>query len=315
MNAFDERSRSLWMDTVVADAPALSENKRADTVVIGSGIAGLSSAYELARRGQKVLVLDRGRIAGGMTSRTSAHLTSQSDDGFKTLINNRGLDGAKTFYRSHAAAIDRIESIAQEEDIPCHFRRVNGYLFPAIGKEPAAELTPEFEATKKVGMPIERHTGLPFKGLENVRSLRYPNLATFHPLRYLRGVAEAFGRYSGESFANTTVTEVQERNGSVLVRTGNKAVVEATNAIIATNSPISNRVTLHTQLAPYRTYAMAITIPRDSIEDALYWDTLEAYHYVRLENGRGATQYVIVGGADHKTGEVDDGWARFEGSG
>ena len=58
---------------------------------------------------------------------------------------------------------------------------------------------------------------------------------------------------------------------------------------------------------------MAITIERDSIEDALYWDTLDPYHYVRLENGRGATQYLIAGGADHKTGEADDAWARFEG--
>ena len=313
MNAFDEQSRSLWMDTVVAEAPALSENKRVDTVVVGSGIAGLSTAYELARRGQKVLVLDRGRIAGGMTSRTSAHLTSQSDDGFKTLIKVRGLDAAKTFYESHAAAIDRIEAIVREERIECHFRRVNGYLFPAIGKDPAEELTAEFDATKKVGMPIERHTGLPFKGLEKVRSLRYPNLATFHPLRYLRGVADAFVQRGGELFANTIVTAVEEKNGAVAVRTANGLLVEAANAVIATNSPINDRVTLHTQLAPYRTYAMAITIERDSIEDALYWDTLDPYHYVRLENGRGAIQYLIVGGADHKTGEADDAWARFEG--
>jgi Rieske Fe-S protein len=49
------------------------------------------------------------------------------------------------------------------------------------------------------------------------------------------------------------------------------------------------------------------------IEDALYWDTLDPYHYVRIESGRGDTQYLIVGGADHKTGEADDAWARFEG--
>jgi glycine/D-amino acid oxidase-like deaminating enzyme/nitrite reductase/ring-hydroxylating ferredoxin subunit len=313
MNAADERSRSLWIDTVVADAPALADDKRVDTVVVGSGIAGLSTAYELVCRGQKVAVLDRGRIAGGMTSRTSAHLTSQSDDGFKTLTQVRGLDGAKAFYESHAAAIDRIEAIAQGERIECHFRRVNGYLFPAIGKDPAEELTPEFEATKKIGMPIERHTGLPFKGLEQVRSLRYPNLATFHPLRYLRGLADVFVRRGGTLFADTTVTAVEEKGGAVSVRTANNACLQAANAVIATNSPINDMVALHTKLAPYRTYAMAITIERDSIEDALYWDTLDPYHYVRLENGRGATQYIIVGGADHKTGEADDGWARFEG--
>jgi Rieske Fe-S protein len=149
--------------------------------------------------------------------------------------------------------------------------------------------------------------------LEQVKSLRYPNLATFHPLRYLRGVADAFVRRGGELFADTTVTEVEEKDGAITVRTANDLQVEAANAVIATNSPINDRVTLHTQLAPYRTYAMAITIERDSIEDALYWDTLDPYHYVRLENGRGDTQYLIVGGADHKTGEADDAWARFEG--
>ena len=61
MNASDEQSRSLWMDTEVADAPRLTKDLRVDTVVIGSGIAGLSTAYELACRGQKVAVLDRGR--------------------------------------------------------------------------------------------------------------------------------------------------------------------------------------------------------------------------------------------------------------
>ena len=67
MNASDERTRSLWMDVSVADVPQLRKNVTADTVIVGSGIAGLSTAYELALKGQKVVVLDRGRIAGGMT--------------------------------------------------------------------------------------------------------------------------------------------------------------------------------------------------------------------------------------------------------
>ena len=88
MNVGDERTKSIWADTAVApEAAQLGHDIEAETVVVGSGIAGLSTAYELARRGQKVLVLDRGRIAGGMTSRTTAHLTSQSDDGFKAAVN------------------------------------------------------------------------------------------------------------------------------------------------------------------------------------------------------------------------------------
>jgi len=73
--SFDRRSRSLWMDIEVAPGTRqLEKDQSCDTIVIGSGIAGLSTAYELAREGQKVIVVDRGSIAGGITARTSAHL-------------------------------------------------------------------------------------------------------------------------------------------------------------------------------------------------------------------------------------------------
>jgi glycine/D-amino acid oxidase-like deaminating enzyme len=143
MNATNEQSVSLWMSVEVApSATQLAKSEKADVVVVGSGIAGLSTAYELARRGLDVVVVDRLAIAGGMSARTSAHLTSMSDDTFETLIRARGLAGGKTFYASHAAAIDRIEEIQQEERIACNFRRVNGYLFPGPNMEPN-DLSPD----------------------------------------------------------------------------------------------------------------------------------------------------------------------------
>jgi hypothetical protein len=56
MNVGDERSRSLWMDVEVAPGTSkLTRDAECDTVVIGSGIAGLSTAYELSGQGQKVI--------------------------------------------------------------------------------------------------------------------------------------------------------------------------------------------------------------------------------------------------------------------
>ena len=72
MNVGDERSRSLWMDIEVAPGqPHSGRILSADTVIVGSGIAGLSTAYELSGQGQKVVVLDRGKIGSGMTARTA----------------------------------------------------------------------------------------------------------------------------------------------------------------------------------------------------------------------------------------------------
>jgi len=48
-------------------------------------------------------------------------------------------------------------------------------------------------------------------------------------------------------------------------------------------------------------------VPRDSITQALYWDTGDPYHYVRLQPRVDADHdLLIVGGEDHKTGQADD---------
>ena len=109
-------SKSLWMDTAVApQAIPLPGDERCDVVVIGSGIAGLSTAYELSGRGRSVIVIDRGPIAGGMTARTSAHLAPLCDDLMSEMQKIKGEEQSKLFYESQAAAVDRIEEIQKRK--------------------------------------------------------------------------------------------------------------------------------------------------------------------------------------------------------
>lgn len=311
MNANEERSRSVWMDVEAApDAKRLGRDGRADTVVVGSGIAGLSTAYELSGQGQKVLVLDRGRIGGGITARTTAHLTANNDDGFRAMVQRRGADLSKMFYESQSAAITRIETIQEAENIACDFRRVDGFLFPGPKTKPS-EIDDEREATQQAGMPVEDVAGLPLKGHENTRALRYPNLATFHPTKYLRGLAYCIKARGGTLYANTPVVIVEETDEGVVVTTENGRTIRAKHAVIATNSPINDRVALHSKQAPYRSYAMALELSRGALPDALYWDMLDPYHYVRIQPGA-ARDLLIVGGEDHKSGEADDAEIRYE---
>src|SRR4029450_10528895 len=153
MNVSEEKTKSLWMDSAVAEAPPLDGDQRADVVVIGSGIAGLSTAYELTGRGRSVVVLDRGRIGSGMTARTTAHLASALDDGYAQLIEARGLDVAQTIYQSQAAAINRIERIQARDQIACDVERVDGYLILAP-RTPASDLDKELAACRQAGVPV-----------------------------------------------------------------------------------------------------------------------------------------------------------------
>jgi glycine/D-amino acid oxidase-like deaminating enzyme/nitrite reductase/ring-hydroxylating ferredoxin subunit len=316
MNAGDERTKSLWMQVDVApDAPRVEGNLRCDTAVVGSGIAGLSVAYELAQANRMVIVIDRGAIAGGMTSRTTAHLAPVCDDGTSALIKLRGEEMARGFQESQEAAVDRIEAIVEEHGISCNFRRVDGYLFPALGmetKDAREQQDKEYEAARKAGVPIERVKGVPFETFEDAPALRFPNQATFHPRKYLNGLIAAIREKGGLIFADSPVTEIEELGGSIRLTTEGGGTVNAARAVFATNTPINDRVELHSKMAPYRTYAMACTLPRGTLPDALYWDMADPYHYVRLNPGPGSIDYLIVGGGDHKSGEADDGDVRFE---
>jgi glycine/D-amino acid oxidase-like deaminating enzyme/nitrite reductase/ring-hydroxylating ferredoxin subunit len=315
-NAGTEQTTSLWMGTeVLPNASQLHGHKRCDTVIVGSGIAGLSCAYELLAAGQDVIVIDRGKIAYGMTARTTAHLAPICDDGLSALIDVRGEETAALFQKSQEAAVDRIEALVNEHNISCNFRRLDAFLFPALHMETGEareQLEQEYKAARKAGAGVAHVKGVPLKGLEASPALVYQRQATFHPLKYLEGLVNVIQQKGGALFAHSPVVKVEELENGIRVTTETGASVTAAQAIFATNSPINDRVVLHSKMAPYRTYAMAFTIPRGVLPDALYWDLGDPYHYVRLHPGSGNIDYLIAGGADHKSGEANDGEARFE---
>ncbi|HWL94714.1 MAG TPA: FAD-dependent oxidoreductase [Phycisphaerae bacterium] len=310
MNAAGEQSKSLWMDTAkLPDFPPLKADAAADVIVVGSGIAGLSTAYELCKRGQSVIILDRGPIGGGMTSRTSAHLTSNIDDLYHELITLRGEEEARAYLKARLAAIDRIEEIQHIEAIDCDFQRVDGYLFPAKTDD-VKTLEDELAACRTIGFRgVKWVDETPIPDAGSGRSLFFPNQARFHPRKYLAGLARAIKGGGGALFADSPVVGIEEKDGGVQVTTARKHVVTARAAVIATNSPINDWLAIHTKQAPYRTYVIAGAVPQGSVPDALYWDTLDPYHYVRIQPDA-KHDWLIVGGEDHKTGESDDAGRR-----
>lgn len=310
MNVLDEDTKSLWMETFIPAASRFSGQERADVGVVGAGIAGLSVAYELAARGRSVIVLDRGHIGSGMTARTTAHLATALDDDYKELIRVRGEDCARLYYQSVAAAIERAQSIQSAEEIDCDFRRVDGYWVLAPGTPPS-HLDEEFESCRSLGIPVELcsdPTPIHQGGL--ARSLRFPRQARFHPTKYLAGLAKALHRRGARLYGDSCVEAIEPGRGDIVLKTSG-GEVRVTDVVVATNSPVNLRAAIHTKQAPYRTYVIAAKVPAGSLPDALYWDTLDPYHYVRLQRASADEDIVIVGGEDHKSGEVDDGQARF----
>ena len=302
---------SLWKaETPSRDYPALDSDVTCDLLVVGSGIAGLSAAYEAARFGSKVIVIDRGDISGGMTARTTAHLSSELDDYYHELIDVAGEDGARLYHDSQVAAINRVEAVCEEEGIQADFQRLPGYLVAARAED-QADLEKEYEACCKLGVKADWTDRAPIPLPPGTKVLRFEEQARFHPLKYCAGLAAVIERLGGRLFGHTSYVSHDEREENVTVRTEAGAAVRAGAVLFATNSPVNDLVKVHTKQVPMRTYAIAAKIATGSVEDALVWDTLEAYHYVRLQPAGDGRDWLIVGGEDHRTGTANDMDERF----
>src|SRR5438874_663197 len=299
---------SVWMATDVPDVPKLNHNIRTSVCVIGAGIAGMTTAYLLARAGRAVVVIDDGEIGGGETGRTTAHITAALDDRYSEIEKLHGDDGARIAAESHVAAINKIESISALEDIDCDFERVDGYLFLGDDKDKNV-LERELAATHRAGLTdVELLERAPITSFETGPALRFPRQAQFHSLKYLNGLARAIVRDGGQLYSATHAKTIEDGEPAKII-TSDGHVITADNIVVATNSPVNDWVILHTKQSAYRTYVIAGRIPRGSIPRALYWDPCDPYHYIRLHEvdrlvvPSHREELLIVGGEDHKTGQ------------
>jgi len=308
------QSTSVWMKTAtVPNQPALAENLHADVCVVGAGIAGLTTAYLLAKQKKTVIVLDGREIGGGQTVRTTAHIATALDDRYYEIENTRDKNAAKLVADSFTAAIACVESIINAENIECDFERLDGYLF-AVTSDDVKELDKELEAAHRAGLTgVEKLSRSPIDSFGTGSCLRFPQQGQFDPQKYLAGLADAVTRHGGRIYTQTHVSEV--KGGSpTQVTTREGFTVTADALVIATNSPINDRVFTHLKQAPYQTYVIAARVPSNSVAKGLYWDTLDPYHYIRLQPMQSDGQtydLLIVGGEDHKTGQADDADARY----
>jgi glycine/D-amino acid oxidase-like deaminating enzyme/nitrite reductase/ring-hydroxylating ferredoxin subunit len=295
-------TESYWMaSATMSSFESLPGPTDTEICVIGGGIAGLTSAYLLARAGRKVVLIEAmDAIGGGETGRTTAHFMPP-DDRYFHIEKSFGAEGAVKVAQSCKEATDLVEEITRREGIDCDFVRLDGYLYCLPGQDDG-DLEREATAAGRAGAIVERLPRVPGWPFETGACVRFSHQAQFHPLRYLAGLADACVRAGVRVHCGTRALDIQGDADSPVVSTSH-GDIRARAVVVATNTPFNDRVVMHTKQAGYRTYVVGIEVPRASIPQLLLWDMGDPYYYVRLAPGESTTDILIVGGADHKVGQ------------
>ncbi|MEK6554666.1 MAG: FAD-dependent oxidoreductase [Bdellovibrionota bacterium] len=298
---------SSWMPGIeMPRSQSLATDIEVDICIVGAGISGLTAAYLLMKEGKKVCIVEHGGIASGQTAKTSAHVSNVLGHRYFELENMHGKKKTALIAESHTAAIKKIKSIAEEENINCDIETVSGYLFQSGNEASQSKLEyfdKELAAAHSAGLTNTHFVDqAPIRSTLTGTSLCFPDQLAFHPLKYLKGLSEVLLREGAYIYTHTQVVKVEDGETPQIV-TQDGFTVTAQSIVVATNSPINNLVTIHTKQAPYRTYVVGLLLPKDTIQKALFWDTEDPYHYVRIAQENSRHDVLIVGGEDHKTGQ------------
>jgi gamma-glutamylputrescine oxidase len=251
------RISPLWHDASFALPDFGPQNQRVDTLIVGAGLTGLSTAFHLLERcpGRSVLVIDADQLGAGASARSSGMLTPGVGQDLTSLVARLGPACAKALYEESLRAVRRVESLVRRENIACELH-MGGQLVVAAGPRGQARLARLASTLQALDLPYEPMDSAALDGRLRLRplsssrllapapsrdhhaslpyALRLPIAGTLHPGHLLAGLAASVERRGGRILGRACVSAITN-DGPVVVQLEHGPEIVADRVVLATN--------------------------------------------------------------------------------
>lgn len=313
---------SSWIDNK-KEYPKLQEEIKVDTVIVGGGLTGLTTAYYLTKEGKDVILLEKDKICNHTSGNTTAKITSQHGLFYSYLIQSLGKSYAKQYLEANEEAIKNISNIIEEEKIECDFEIQDAYVFTQKEEE-VQKIKKEVEALKYLDFDAEfvENIEVPFKEKENneleneenkeyinvekkvLGAIKFKNQAQFNPCLYAQGLANKIEERNGKIFENTKVIDIKKQSNHYEIITED-TIIKAKNIVIATHYPIINAPGFYfMKMYQVTSYLIAVETQEELFE-GMYINSENPTVSLRTAKYKDK-RILLVGGMDHKTGAKID---------
>lgn len=286
---------SSWYQSTQVESPQrprLNYELDADVCVIGGGLAGLTAAREVARRGWSVALLEAGRIGGGASGRNMGFVIPGFAENVDTMIERIGLDHTKELWALSQHGVDYVRESIDEAKMP-GVDPVNGWL--DVSKiDDWREIQNAVERLRWIGanveawpvdrvravLPSERYFG----------AMYFPGAFHLHALNYTTGLARAAEAAGARIFEETPALEIDTAGIRKRVQTGSGRVRSA-HVVLAASTELGGLMPqLAATLMPVTNYVIETEPLGSQLADVL------RYRGAVSDTDRYDNHYRVVGG-------------------
>lgn len=298
----------MWVETTSRPSfPRLQEDRSPDVAVVGGGIAGLTTAVELAEAGVDVVLVEADRVGSGVTGRSTAKVTTQHGLCYRRLHDRYGADRTRQYARANEVALEAVADRCGRMDVDPQFDRRPAFtVLPPDGSN--RDLEAEAAAARRVGLPATyvEDPSLPF---EVAGAVRFDDQGQFHPCQYLVGLARQLTDAGGRIYERSRAVAIaSDGRGRERVET-EAAAVTADAVVVASHFPFVDRAGYFARMRPKRSYVVALRVD-DAVPDGMLYQDSHPYRSVRSHRF-GGEDLLLVGGQDHRTGQGGETEAQY----
>jgi glycine/D-amino acid oxidase-like deaminating enzyme/nitrite reductase/ring-hydroxylating ferredoxin subunit len=292
---------SLWLDTQSVRHPAqgpLTPGSHWDSVVVGAGLTGLTTAVLLARSGQQVAVVEARRVGAVATGNTTGKVSLLQGGNLSAIRSARSAEVLQAYVDGNREAQSWLLRYLQERGVEYQRRSAYVYTHSSAG---LGTLEDELEACRQAGLDADwadaAELPYPVTG-----AVQLADQAQIHPTAVLQSLTDELLGRGGLIFEGVRV--VGATSGQPVSVKTSAGDLSADHLVLATGAPVLDRGGHFARMRGLRSYAQAYRLPRDtSVPQGMYLGLDTPGRSLRSAPVNGE-ELLLVGGNGHEVGRA-----------